>query len=674
MEPIFKGAADGTPVPNYVKVAVDNTNPSQFEKVVVSCTRDGGTLSCYNDILWDLSSYRHTKKENPRDQINWGAMPISFVAEAKYAVYQELFEHSSVFAKGMNSAVSFASHLLRLTKVCQSLGMSQFAQLNRKESQGKLLAYYKAKGLAKGTLSTCFWAINKLSRHGVTRFRIDNIEAKAKKLAAPEKKEPDQTLAIPQALASQIVGNAITKIETWHQDRSGLGGFFTSYLELYLDEDRAAARRLVSKSNYISSSQFSGRASNGFPGANLVANKHHDILATCGVVIGAVTGMRFSEYFELDADSYQVKTFKGVTHQMLVGKTSKLNGGIPVRHAWITSPIAKTAVELLEAVTAGPRRRLQREAELLRAEGKAKAADDLVNLSTSLMLSLRANQRQKALTISPTSFDSAVERLVANAPAPDGSVGAVVTQAHLEEFKVVNRRSRIQLKVGDQWPAHSHQWRRTFAVFMVRNQFGTFQQVKQQFAHAKLSMSLWYGNNAEYALAFDLERNEEIMDELKDLTETLMIDTAEEIYLGNTKISGSAGDTIRSQRAQGVMVFESREEIEAAVRNGDITVIDNGHSLCLNPKCGRLDCTIDPVINPILCAHDVVLEEHAQARAATRDRLIKRHKAAIEQKITNQPNLMAKTLLGIRACEQVMTDHGMEFEPYGAVLDVREVV
>lgn len=102
--------------------------------------------------------------------------------------------------------------------------------------------------------------------------------------------------------------------------------------------------------------------------------------------------------------------------------------------------------------------------------------------------------------------------------------------------------------------------------------------------------------------------------------------------------------------------------MEAAIKSGSLTIIDNGHSLCLSPKCSRLDCTIDPAVNAVTCNHDVIMSSHANKRVELRERLIKRHKNAINTGL-KQPNLLTKTLIGIRACEQVLREHNIPFEP-----------
>ena len=65
------------------------------------------------------------------------------------------------------------------------------------------------------------------------------------------------------------------------------------------------------------------------------------------------------------------------------------------------------------------------------------------------------------------------------------------------------------------------------------------------------------------------------------------------------------------------------------------------------------------------------MPSHANKRFELRDRLIKRHKSAVDAGL-KQPNLLTKTLVGIRACEQVHREHNIPFEPYGQLIEVTQ--
>ena len=335
----------------------------------------------------------------------------------------------------------------------------------------------------------------------------------------------------------------------------------------------------------------------------------------------------------------------------------------------MTAPIAKLAVELLSAITQARRERTLRSSNIEATNGSLKKAEKLKDMSQCLFLSLGIEG--KAQTLSNSALRKAMKRLVESCPNEDGTLGARLQEEHLEEFKALNRDNSDAVLVGEYWPLLTHQFRRTFAVFLIRNGFGSFIQVKEQFAHANISMSIWYGRNADVAIMLDLAQDPEIQAEIAEMNALLMTDIAGQIFLGDTPISGGGGKRIREQIGNGNIVFESREEVEAAIKSGSLTIIDNGHSLCLNPQCSRLDCTIDPAINSVTCSHDVIMPSHANKRFELRERLIKRHKNAVDTGV-KQPNLLTKTLIGIRACEMVLREHNIPFEPYGQLIELTQ--
>lgn len=668
MEPLFKlgSSAPDVAAPQYVKLAMDNEDQVQLSHIVVSYDVDGQPLSYLTDDEWDFSAYSQTKSNasQKRSVWRWNTVPDAFRLTVKRLMYAHLFELRRTSTTGLPGLICTFRPWSVLTQLCQQCEIPSLSALDQPRMQRKILAALSERRLAFGTMKHYLFALALAHRYGFTRFHITNLSQLARKLCDPGKGDV-QTLAIPQSLAAQIYSHAIRRLEEWHGQRNRLANFFDEFLELI--EQQASLGEFdmfFCRTGFLKPVMASVTNT---PGSRLMSALYNDILASCGAVIGAVSGMRNGEWYELDADSYQEETFKGITHSLLVGKTSKLNNGVPIHHAWVTSPVARLAIELLTAVSSPRRARLLTQANDLARSGRPAAAAKLSENAKSLLLALGTNG--KGIMVTGTSLNRALKRLVASAPNKDGTQGAYLQEEHLVEFSVLNRQWRSDIPLGKLWPIATHQFRRTFAVFLLRNGFGSFLQVKQQFAHLNLSMSIWYGRNAEMATTFDMEQDAEIQAELAEMNALLMIDIAEKIYLSDESLSGYAGLNIRAQIAQGNRVFASRDEIEAAVRNGGLTIVDNGHSLCLNPSCGRLDCTIDPVINTTLCRHNVIMGLHAQQRVTLRARLISRHKNAVEQNL-NQPNLLAKTLVGIRACEKVMADHSIEFEPYGALIDI----
>ncbi|MFX2611374.1 hypothetical protein [Enterobacter mori] len=661
MKPRFKPGSNAPDIVAPVYVAIQNDDTATLTEIVVSHDSGGQPLSYLMDDIWDFRAYVLTKSGNSQAEAlwNWRPFPREFSLPIKRLMYLNLFETQRTTNEGIAGMSGRFRAWSGLTQICVQCNIHSVSALSQPEIQRKLLEAISVRRLTSTRVKHLLSGISLAHRYGFIRFPIASITKLAKQLCDSGKKT-QQTLAIPQSLATQIYACAIHRTEEWHAVRHELASFFERCLTTAEQTENQNVPRDLPDNLVSQTYQHAG--------SKPVTALYNDIMAACGTVIGAVSGMRNGEWYELDAGSYQEQTFKNITHCLLVGKTSKLNQGVPVRHAWVTAPVAKQAIELLTAVS-GPRRaRLLEQARVLRQSGKHQAADKLATYAECLFLALGIHGQ--GIVVTKSSIKNALNRLVASAPDKNGTPGAYLREEHLPEFKALNPHRVHNVPLNKLWPVATHQFRRTFAVFLLRNGFGSFVQIKQQLAHLNLSMSIWYGRNADVAMTLDMEQDPEIQAELAEMNALLMTNIAEKIYLTDEPLSGKAGIQIRKQIAQGNIVFSCREEIEAAIRNGELTIVDNGHSLCLNPSCGRLECTIDPVINPAMCSHDVIMHQHALLRVAMRERLIHRHKNAVMQNL-NQPNLLAKTLTGIRACEKVMTEHGISFAPYGALIEIK---
>lgn len=650
----------GITTPEWVELHRNTSFP--LNEIIVSYDVDNQPLSYFVDDIWDFRAYVHTRSGNSQASAvwNWTRVPEAFRNAVRHLMYIHLFEKRRTSSEGVAGVSRRFGAWAGLSQLCIQCGIPEMSALTLPHMQQKLMEEVSTRKLASGRVVHLLASLALAHRYGFITFPYKNIALLADKLA-DKGKTSQQTLAIPQPVAVQIYSHAIHRIEKWHRSRQELTSLFSHYLMLREQQKPKALKNiLISRRPFLMA--LAKEVNYIYAPTDTLTVLYNDILAACGTVIGAVSGMRYGEWFELDGGSYQEQTHKGITHCLLAGKTSKLNQGSPIRHAWVTAPVAKKAINLLAAITEPRRAQLKMQSTTLSEAGRYNAANKLIEHGQSLFLALGA--RGKKIVVSKSSMKNALDRLVATAPAKDGSQGAYLRKEHLAEFRALNSEwNTTSIPLDSLWPIATHQFRRTFAVFLLRNNFGSFLQLKQQFAHTNISMSVWYGHNADVARKFDMEQDPEIQAELAEMNMLLMTDIAERLYLTDEPVSGRAGTQIREQIAQGNIIFHSRQEITTAIRKGELTIVDNGHSLCLNPRCERLDCTIDPLINPVLCSHDVIMTQHALLRADLRDRLIRRHKQALNQHL-NQPNLLAKTLVGIRACEKIMSDHGIDFETY----------
>jgi hypothetical protein len=127
------------------------------------------------------------------------------------------------------------------------------------------------------------------------------------------------------------------------------------------------------------------------------------------------------------------------------------------------------------------------------------------------------------------------------------------------------------------WHVTTHQWRKSFALYMVRTDSRLLQAVRQHFKHVSLAMTEqgYLGNDAELLGIMD---------------DTLLQETARilfEVTTGQTRVGGKLPTVIAERRAQiqqhlhGLDAQAQRREIEHLVRSTDMRVYACDWGWCL---------------------------------------------------------------------------------------------
>lgn len=635
------------------------------ENTIISYNESGTPLSYYTSGEWDF--YAYTFKRGAREhgyRIIWDeSLSPEWLQGLRRFAYELLWEYERTNSTAITTVINKVQLAIRLAKTLSEHGITTPLQVDN--TKRETISYViKKRNLSRGTCEAYLSVLNSLSRASVTNLTFTSIGKLAKKLSSKSKGKK-QTLAIPESIACAIYGQAISEVERYHAERHRLAEFFSGYIKLLSQAyTYASVRDYLNSYGYVSITNFEpskyreSEENTAKFGWDTVSGFYNDIQAACGAMISSTTGMRINEWYELTPDSYQTRTFNKTTVCYLVGSVSKLKKGIPKPHAWVCAPQTELAIDVLKSIS-----KYQRESLMSQAQ-----TDKDKHLAQSLFLKFDVNDKKRNKATSSSALTTALKKLphrvtYISKETGESIVGAQMLPEHLEEYQKLNNQRSENVEIGEVWPLLSHQFRRTFAVFYVRNGFGNFMQIKQQFAHVKVAMSMWYGRNSELATSLDLRIDDDIQDAIEEMNIELMTEVLSDIYLTDKKLSGGAGKSIDAKKRAGVHVFGSREEIEIAVRNGSITVVDNGTSICLNPSCGRLSCQIDPSTSALQCKDDILFDQHIEQQAQLRQRLIRRLENLIGGEI-NQPNMISKLTVGIKACEKLMENHDVTFSPY----------
>jgi len=122
-----------------------------------------------------------------------------------------------------------------------------------------------------------------------------------------------------------------------------------------------------------------------------------------------------------------------------------------------------------------------------------------------------------------------------------------------------------------EWTLTTHQFRKTFARFVVRHHKLGLLALKRHFKHVSLAMTDFYtGTDSDILVSIGEERSKAMRDALHEV-------------LGSTFLAGKLGEQIvsRNQQFRGAAGRQARDEyIDAFMANGDVPVLNHPYGLC----------------------------------------------------------------------------------------------
>jgi hypothetical protein len=126
---------------------------------------------------------------------------------------------------------------------------------------------------------------------------------------------------------------------------------------------------------------------------------------------------------------------------------------------------------------------------------------------------------------------------------------------------------------GLTWQLSSHQFRRTFANYAARSQFGDLRYLKEHFKHWSIDMTLGYALNESQEMALYLEVQEEFED-IKSGVVDKWLDASE-------PLAGGYGNALIDWRARGenIALFKSRAAMVRSIAQST-PIRSNGHAWC----------------------------------------------------------------------------------------------
>lgn len=608
----------------------------------VTFDKEGNPLSYFEDDVWDFVGEQDVKFGGEH-RVSFTSIDKRFKDEIKRVIHLLYIQKKKQISISHINNYKFSLH--NVSKIINSTNWSildsDFAYRNFKEK-------LKSQRLSKSTVEQIATSIRFLFDNGLTKRFIDYDEGFLQ-LACKTKITAKQYIAIPENMANKLFSCAIEIVEKYHPYMNQISMEYDEYFSAYEDysKDRTRTRNFAKDvgKNIKSKIPFEEFKLCG------EAKSAIDIQTACLLAVVGFSGVRITEALSFNPNSYNEIRFKDVVVPILKGMTSKANKrGVPYEATWVTHPIAKKALELAYHSSEFARKRHSKRISLL--------DNDMLKEKYTKELSsafVRLSVNKKGDGILSTSAGTRFRRFMKNH-------GVVATEADIEEFNTLNPTRHGNLSLGGYLPKLSpHDFRRTFAVFLVRNHLGNLMSLKYQYKHLNVAMSAWYANNSNLATIMDMALDSDLQDEIDKANIDINTETLYHIFNEEEILSGKEGKRIMAEREKhSKTIYQSREEIRTKVLNGTLSIVEHPTGYCVNPSCDRI-CASDKSTET--CQHEIITRDKVIERGKKRDRLIIKFNS-LNTKQFYMASILKNIEIEIKAIEKLLLEHKISFEPF----------
>lgn len=614
---------------------VDTKESSDGNPAVSYCSQ-GKPYSYYNDDMWDLLERN--------SMVKFHKLEGDFKKAIKHIIYELIIKKNTIV-----SASTYAENWMGGAVTCQkiiiSIGGENYRYIESDAGYRKFISYAKTLKIRRKTWKNHLIILSKLYNMGFLDRKIESSDMLAKELSHLSG-ETQQSMAIPEKIAAAYIKSSMDVVERYYPYRSSISKAYRDFID-YHDHFKKQHRCIVTPRKKAKEMTNHNIPYDDFS-LDLSGAWLSWLRGACYTLIASFTGCRDGEIKSFNLDSYKEETYGDIPISIVTGIHTKPNfGGTEREISWVTAPVTQKAIELLWYSF-----------EFAREIWKEKAIeidhidkrDEFLKKTDSLFLNLpfksgtrKPDAGRQSISGSLTAFANSVEHLASS--------------EDIEEFNILNPTRRGELNHGQVLIPHPHGFRRTFAVFLVRNKLGSLVNLKYQYKHIHIAMTAWYSNQANVAGYLDMTIDEELMDLIVEENHDFMTDTFYYIYNEATTLSGKEGDRILSARSQSsASIYLSRDEISRQVKNGQMSIIENPFGHCTNPACSRI-CDMQT------CKYKIVTKEKTLSLLPVREKLIAKFKSLKDWNV-KQPNIMSKIFYDIKSIDKSLSDHEITHTPF----------
>ena len=527
---------------------VRNLLDAQRDRLIISFINVDGhwqALSHYGDDRWRLVDTT-TNRSAASAVLSFSKLPAAFRGVMKAVIYRYLVRGRDGQVRPKSSSVSsfflYASSFLRHLEELHIPRLSEATPLACKlyvDSAKQALSKRSGEPIKATTLMLRFLAVEalyELSQYTHEPMTIEPWPGASAQLLAGLRGDARATLRAEgrTPLIPDDVFASIFQI-AW---RNVLG--IDKLLDLRDGLDQIDAERIGQHARTISGAKRQYLIHSDWAGGLTTFNQALlDVRTACYIVVASLTGCRNHEIAFIESDAcYRTQDDDGEIYWWMKSRSTKTGEG---KTEWLAPEAVVTALR-------GMDRWARPYQEAIELEIVQRRAVDPSDPEISV-----CQRHKNAVFLSGTQ-------------ANDGHVRTMTAGAWGSELKAFMARHGID------WKLSTHQFRRKFANYAARSQFGDLRYLRDHFKHWSMDMTLGYALNESQELSLF----HEIQDELDDIKSGVV----EQWFQPNEPLAGGYGKGIMNWRhGSDVTIFKDRSAMIKAI--SDSTAIrSNGHAWC----------------------------------------------------------------------------------------------
>ncbi|WP_448123985.1 hypothetical protein [Pseudomonas veronii] len=509
------------------ELAAGALQDNDFSNVIFSFAQTASgswsVLSKFSDDIWNIpDSYFTTNTAGSFKKLDFRRIPESFrhlmkVCILKYylfGVFNQGAPRGATIVNFFVGALSFLNYVAKHTVNLKDISPVLFSNyvLDAKSLKGR-----NSETLSVDSRRLRFTAIETL--HHLSQDTTDPMphpwpDSSASTLSGKNGTAwylKGKTPVIPDSVLSLLFQKSVEDIENidWLLDLK--------------DECRAIKSRIPGP-GYSTLHTMPYLKSMGYSGGERELNKAiRNAYIASAVIILTTSGVRNHELLSLKTDCYfsTLDDDGGLIH-WLRGRSEKTYEGDA---EWIVTDITKKATAAASRITMHLRCELERNI-------KDRLMSDPDCLQTAAL-----EVHQDAIFIGKDPSTGEIRTITG------GWLGSLIRQ-YCE-------------KIGITWDIAPHQFRRTFAVYVVRSAMGDIRYLKTHFKHWTLDMTALYASHEQ--------RDSELLDEVMAAFYEAKNDIFDHALNESTPLSGGLAETVRNYRAAKVQTYSTHSEMVKTV-------------------------------------------------------------------------------------------------------------